>query len=67
MPRDPKYCDHKWGDGPDEYSKMRTCAMFEDECQTFQVMRCDVCKTFVIYVLQEPPTPVETRKGPPGS
>lgn len=42
-------CDHKHGDGPDEYSKMRTCVTFEDETETFRIDRCDACKKFALF------------------
>ncbi len=37
-------CDHKWGDGPDEYSKL--CGDFWPKLGTVEI--CDVCKTILI-------------------
>ena len=41
-------CDHKWGDPPDEYNKTRTIFRFDDEGQNFTLLRCDVCKRFLL-------------------
>ena len=43
-------CDHKWGDGKDEYSKARTLYDGVDEYERVVLLRCDMCKTFILEV-----------------
>jgi hypothetical protein len=43
-------CDHRWGDGRDEYTK--TITLQEDvwEGTSWRLEFCDMCKAFVLFV-----------------
>lgn len=44
-------CDHKWGEGDNEYSKTRTVATsFDSDVGHFQFDICDRCKTHLYYI-----------------
>lgn len=41
-------CDHMWGDGPNEYSKLRTICEGSDLGHNYTFYICDRCKAVIV-------------------